>query len=49
MAERRERRIYSEEPKQQLVELFNHGKPQGEITQNEHQPFTVGTRAWLLR
>ena len=31
MAERRERRAYSEEQKKQLVELFNHGKPRSEI------------------
>ena len=31
MAERRERRTYSEEQKKQLVELFNHGKPRSEI------------------
>ncbi len=31
MAERRERRMYSEEQKKQLVELYNHGKPRSEI------------------
>lgn len=31
MAERRERRAYSEEQKKQLVELYNHGKPRSEI------------------
>ena len=31
MAEKRERRTYSEEQKKQLVEMFNHGKPRGEI------------------
>lgn len=31
MAEKRVRRTYSEEQKKQLVELFNHGKPRGEI------------------
>ncbi len=31
MAERRERRAYSEEQKKQLVKLFNHGKPRSEI------------------
>ncbi len=31
MAEKRTRRIYSEEQKKQLVELFNHGKPRSEI------------------
>ena len=31
MAERRERRTFSEEQKKQLVELFNHGKPRSEI------------------
>lgn len=31
MAERRERRVYSEEQKKQLVELFNHGEPRSEI------------------
>ena len=31
MAERRARRIFSEEQKKQLVELFNHGKPRSEI------------------
>ncbi len=31
MAEKRARRTFSEEQKKQLVELFNHGKPRGEI------------------
>lgn len=31
MTERRERRTYSEEFKEQLVELLNHGKPRREI------------------
>ena len=31
MAEKRTRRAYSEEQKKQLVGLFNHGKPRGEI------------------
>ena len=31
MAERRARRTFSEEQKNQLVELFNHGKPRSEI------------------
>ena len=31
MAERRARRVFSEEQKKQLVELYNHGKPRSEI------------------
>jgi len=31
MTQRRAKRTYSEEQKKQLVELFNHGKPRGEI------------------
>ena len=31
MTEKRARRTYSEEQKKQLVELFNRGKPRGEI------------------
>jgi transposase len=31
MTEKRARRTYSEEQKKQLVELFNWGKPRGEI------------------
>ncbi len=31
MPEKRARRTFSEEQKKQLVELFNHGKPRGEI------------------
>jgi transposase len=31
MAEKRERRTYSEEQKKQLVQLYNHGKPRSEI------------------
>ena len=31
MTERRARRVFSEEQKKQLVELFNHGKPRSEI------------------
>ena len=31
MTQRRAKRTYSEEQRKQLVELFNHGKPRGEI------------------
>ena len=31
MTEKRERRLYSEDQKRQLVELHNHGKPRSEI------------------
>ena len=41
MTERRERREFSEEFKQQLVGLYNSGKPRGEIIRN--------TILWVLR
>ena len=31
MAKRRARRVFSEEQKKQLVDLYNHGKPRSEI------------------
>ena len=48
MAEKRERRIYSEEQKKQLVELFNHGKPRGEIIR-EYELTPSAFDRWVKR
>jgi len=48
MTERRVRRSYSDEQKKQLVELFNHGKPRGEIVR-EYDLTASAFDKWVKR
>ena len=48
MTEKRTRRTYSEEQKKQLVELFNRGKPRGEII-HEYDLTASAFDKWVKR
>ena len=48
MTQRRAKRTYSEEQKKQLVELFNHGKPRGEIVR-EYDLTASAFDKWVKR
>lgn len=48
MMERREKRTYTEDFKKQLVELFNNGKPRGEIIR-EYDLTGSALDKWIMR
>ena len=48
MTQRRTKRAYSEEQKKQLVELYNHGKPQSEIIR-EYDLTASAFNRWVKR
>ena len=48
MSDRRERRTYTEEFKQQMVQLYNNGKPRGEIVR-EYELTASALNRWIER